>query len=308
MRVLFISSGNSKAGISPIIKNQGESLRSAGIDIDFYTLVGKGLKGYLSNVPRLRKYLRRNKYDVIHAHYSLVGIIVALAGVRRLIVSLMGSDIYEYAWLRFITRVFSRLFWKVTIVKSEGMKTFLRIKNAIVVPNGVNLKKFRTFSQKEINEKIPSFGKKQVLFIGSPVKKEKNLALAKKAFDKINLDNVEFLPLHGVESELIPYYMNAASVLILTSLWEGSPNVIKEAMACNLPIVSVNVGDVEQVIGNTEGCYIAESNVSELAEKLRLALAFDSRTKGREKVMGLSGELIAKRIINIYKTCAKKSA
>jgi len=71
LKILFVSSGNSEAGISPIVKNQGESLRRDGIDIDYFTIKRKGIKGYLSNIFSLKKYLKINQYDIIHSHFFL---------------------------------------------------------------------------------------------------------------------------------------------------------------------------------------------------------------------------------------------
>ena len=88
---------------------------------------------------------------------------------------------------------------------------------------------------------------------------------------------------------------------MLTSLWEGSPNVIKEAMACNIPIVSTDVGDVREVIGNTEGCYITSFEPEYIAEKIELALQFGKRTDGRENIKHLESSLIARKIIDLYK-------
>ena len=101
-------------------------------------------------------------------------------------------------------------------------------------------------------------------------------------------------------------YYNAADLLLLTSKHEGSPNIIKEAMACNCPVVSTDVGDVRWVIGNTKGCYITSSNPVGVAQKVMLALEFsekNSRTKGRERIMelGLDSDTIAAKIIAVYK-------
>lgn len=93
-KVLFVSSGNSKAGISPIVRSQDESLKRNGIDLDYFTIVGKGTKGYLKNIPRLRKFLGTNNYDLIHAHYSLPAIVASLSCKLPTVVSLMGSDTY----------------------------------------------------------------------------------------------------------------------------------------------------------------------------------------------------------------------
>jgi teichuronic acid biosynthesis glycosyltransferase TuaC len=95
--------------------------------------------------------------------------------------------------------------------------------------------------------------------------------------------------------------MNACDALLLVSDAEGSPMVIKEAMACNLPVVSVPVGDVPGVIGGTEGCYLCRQDPSDAAEKLGLALRRLERTKGREKVTSLEQGIVARRIMEVYK-------
>jgi glycosyltransferase involved in cell wall biosynthesis len=111
---------------------------------------------------------------------------------------------------------------------------------------------------------------------------------------------------YEINHDLIPYYLNAADVLILTSLWEGSPNVIKEAMACNLPIVSTNVGDVKEVICNTEGCYITTFDAEDVAKKLEKAVQFGQRTNGRIKIAHLDDQVIARKIIGLYKEVLDK--
>jgi teichuronic acid biosynthesis glycosyltransferase TuaC len=82
-------------------------------------------------------------------------------------------------------------------------------------------------------------------------------------------------------------------------LHEGSPNVIKEAMACNCPIVSTDVGDVKEVIGETEGCFISSFEAKDIATKLQLAINF-GRTKGRQNISKLESHKIAKEIEKIY--------
>ena len=95
MKVLFVSSGNSKDGIIPFIKSQGYSLRAKGVYLDFYTIKGKGIRGYLGNIRNLRKQIRNNNYDIIHAHYSLSGAVCLLTFSKKpVVLSLMGSDSY----------------------------------------------------------------------------------------------------------------------------------------------------------------------------------------------------------------------
>lgn len=302
MRILFVASSNAASGISPIVLNQGESLIKTGIRVDYFPLKGKGIFGYLSNIPALRKHMKNNDYNCIHAHYALIGIVSSLAGAKPLVVSLMGSDVYEFRWLKLLSRVFSRLLWNITIVKSKAMRDHTRLTTAEIIPNGVDLDKFKIYSDEEIKKVIPPLSmKKTVIFLGNPNKREKNIELALRALKFVDYPNHEFLPLYGIPNEQIPFYMNAASVMVLTSQWEGSPNVVKEAMACNLPIVSVDVGDVREVIGSTEGCYLTSHDPVDIANKITTALEFGKRTDGRKRVSHLNSTIIAERLSRLYR-------
>lgn len=99
--------------------------------------------------------------------------------------------------------------------------------------------------------------------------------------------------------------INSSDFLLLTSFREGSPQVIKEAMACNCPIVSTDVGDIKWVIGNTEGCYLTTFDPKVVAEKLKMAIEFaqtKGRTNGRDRIiqLGLDAESVAKKVLEVY--------
>lgn len=310
MNVLFVSSGNSKAGISIITYNQGESLRKAGIDIRYFTIKGKGLSGYIKNIFPLRKYLRTNRFDVVHAHYSLSAFTASLAGAKPLVVSLMGSDIRGLKCYRLMMKLFNYLSWDKVIVKSFDMKRSLGFGDCEIIPNGVD---FQTFKPRNKNDSITCTGlspdNKNIIFAAkNPGQKVKNFMLAEKSVSLIKNKNVKLIPLSGkTQQELVDYY-NAADLLLLTSLSEGSPNVIKEAMACNLPVVSTDVGDVKELIGNMEGCYITSFDPEDAADKIKKALDFGKRTKGRENIRSLDVNIIAEKIIKVYEEVLEKSA
>ena len=302
LKVLFVSSGNNKFGITPIVHNQGESLRKAGIDVEYFTIKQKGLKGYLSALLELRRLLKNKKFDLIHAHYALSSMMAGLASRIPVIVSLMGSDVHESSWRRILIRFFSRFFWEAVIVKSNLMYTKIKINNAKIIPNGVDLQRLKSMNKETARKKVGFKNNKHILFLSNPSRPEKNYQLAEEAVKFLNNPNVELKAVYDIEYDLIPYYLNSADVLILTSLWEGSPNVIKEAMTCNLPIVSTDVGDVRKIIGNTEGCFICSYDPKNVAEKIKHALNFGKRTNGREKIAHLDSIEIAQEIIKVYKS------
>jgi len=96
LKVLFVSGGNSSSfDIAPFIKAQGQSLADAGLSISYFTVKGKGFLGYLRNAALLRRFLKKNTFDLIHAHYTLSGWTAVLAFSRiPVVLSLMGSDAY----------------------------------------------------------------------------------------------------------------------------------------------------------------------------------------------------------------------
>jgi teichuronic acid biosynthesis glycosyltransferase TuaC len=315
MKVLFVCSGNNKEfGIIPFIKEQGDSLKSEGIDVDYYPVNGKGLMGYIKAGIRLRKHLEQRNYNLIHAHFTYSGW-TALIGARRgmpVVLSLMGTDANgEYKGknkIKFASRMSSLLTWliqpfvKAIISKSDNIEEAVYRKNkSFIIPNGVNMQKFQPLQQN--GHTFGANGKKKALFLGSKTKSGKNFPLAEAAVRQ--LDNVELICPYPVNHSDVPKYLNEADVLLFPSFMEGSPNVIKEAMACNCPIVSTDVGDVKWVFGETKGCYIASFDPKDFATKIKLAIEtppLNGRTNGRQRIMelGLDQETVAKRIKAVY--------
>ena len=313
-KVLFASSGNSKAGISPIVRSQGESLKSAGIDLDYFTIVGKGTKGYLKNILRLRKFLRTNNYDLIHAHYALSAWVAVLTFTKiPVIVSYMGCDTYgDYdengrllssSYILILLAKLLQPFVKSIIVKSKNLEKYIYLKKKVnTIPNGVNFEVFRPQNKAEAKELLGlDLKNKYVLFLACMDDKRKNFQLLNKARDLLN-EKFKILTPYPIAHNKIPIFLNACDVLVMTSYNEGSPNVIKEAMACNCPIVSTDVGDVKNVIGKTNGCYVCTYDPGDVADKIKKALDFGKKTNGREKIKHLDEKIIAEKIINLYST------
>lgn len=308
MRILFVASGNQGAP-SPVVKNQGDALAAEGVTVDYFLIKGKGIKGYLKNVKPLRKYMKEHKYDAIHAHYSLSAFVASLAGAKPLVVSLMGSDVKAAGWYKFIIRLFAAVGgWRSIIVKSNDMYRSLGIKRAIVIPNGVNMARFKPMSKSECQKRLGwDTERKHILFPANAARPEKDYALAEAAVKELanERDRELEIKLHVFENtpnEETPYWYNAADVVLMTSKWEGSPNAIKEAMACSRPIVATNVGDIAERTSGVEGCFVAQTrDAQELASLLNKAFAI-TQTKGNDRIVsdGLDANVINQKLINLY--------
>jgi hypothetical protein len=181
------------------------------------------------------------------------------------------------------------------------------LKNKEILPNGVDLALFYPIPKDEARN-VLNFDRlrKIVLFASDSNRPEKNYSLAEKAVRMIKDQDIQMIELKNISQQQLRFYYCASDLLLLTSLHEGSPNVIKEAAACNCPIVSTDVGDVRWVVGDTEGCYVSSFDPQNVETNLRSALRFSEekiRTTGRERIIkiGLDDETIAKKILEVYR-------
>ena len=307
MRILIVAKYNA-GHFSPFVMEQIFALRDEGVEVDTYGIEGKGVFGYLDNIKGIKRKVHKYRPDLIHAHYGLSGLCANLQRRIPVITTYHGSDVHSGGWLLILSQIAMRLsayniFVSRDLLKMAGYKQ----NNSAIIPCGVSFNDMpmidRDVAKKEIKNKSTI-----VLFAGAFTNEIKNAILAKEVMKYV--PNAELIEMAGYSRRQINILMNAADCLLMTSHREGSPQVIKEAMACGTPIVSVDVGDVKEVIGNTMGCFIAERNANDIAEKVKQALALKEKTNGRKRIigLGLSNDLVAKKIVSIYNDVLKKVA
>lgn len=316
MKVVFISRSNIGSSPGSLVANQSDSLGRY-VKITHVLVRQEGVLPYLAAIRELKSRLRRSDHDLIHAHYGMCGLAALLCFPKiPVIVSFMGSDLhggkisnlnsfFNYLLNKAISIVVAT-FADHLIVKSERLAKNLTSRRKVsIIPNGVDINRFFPIPRKVALSKLDiRFTERFILFLGDPNNHNKNHSLLVQAV-KLLGDSVKIVSPYPLMHELVPLYLNACEVLVVTSFFEGSPNVIKEAMACNCPIVSTDTGDAKLVMSNCTGSYITGYVSSDVSKKISLALDFaetEGRTNGRTEIIrkGLDSDSIAKRIVSVY--------
>ena len=298
------------------VKAQMESLRPLGVDYDVLFINGReSRRNYWRALPQLWQRLRTHRYDLIHAHMGLSGLVARCQISLPLVVSFMGFDVtgkfqgsdHISAFGRFYqvsSFVLARLASAV-IVKTAELKRWLKLEAAQVIPNGVDLDLFQPTDQAEARRSLGlAPEKKFVLFPYDPERAEKRFDLIESAVARAReaIPELEILPVFGVPQFRMPLYMNAADVLVLASQSEGSPNTVKEAMATNLPVITVDVGDTAELLGQTDGCHLVPRDAEEIAAGIVEVCRRARRTRGRDRMARYSMENVARQIVQVYST------
>ncbi|MDD3320944.1 MAG: glycosyltransferase [Paludibacter sp.] len=307
MKVLIVCSGNS-GRIVPFIVEQVVALQSKGVETDYFLVQQKGILGYLKEKKKLLSKIKSFQPDLIHAHYGLSGLLANLQRQIPVVTTYHGSDINNHKVFLFSKLCMMLSAYNIFVSGKNRKKANLTPGpspkgegNCDLIPCGVDIEPFKPIDKLEARIQLKlDKDKKYVLFAGSFTNEVKNPELAKQSVNLI--ENVELLELKGYSREQVALLMNAVDCVLMTSFTEGSPQFIKEAMACNCPVVSVPVGDVPDVIENIEGCFISTYEPTDVAVRLKLALEFGKRTEGRNRIVesGLDSETVAKKIIGVY--------
>lgn len=314
MKILIV--GNNKPGhFAPFVEEQARALQMLGCDVVFLGVQGKGIWGYLRCLPALRHAIQQHQPNLIHAHYGLSGLLANLQRRVPVITTYHGSDINNPNILRFSKIAMRLSAWNIFVSKrniaiAQPKDKYTLLPCGVTPPLSWSEMQNQWVGQLTLNQWVQ--GKlnaevRHVLFAGAFNNAVKDPELAKDAINELASEGVkvELIELKGFNRDQVNALMYNCDTLLLTSKTEGSPQVIKEAMACGCPIVSVDVGDVAERVSEVEGCYVAcTREPNEIAKALQKALTFEGKTNGREKIieMGLSNEQVAQRLMAIYES------
>jgi len=308
MKILFVCSGNS-GNASPFVKEQAGHLQSAGMDVSIFLIKGKGAAGYLRNLTALRSAIQSFKPDVVHAHGGMSALLAALQRMVPVVVTFHGSDVNVPSLRRFAR--LSMLLTSKQIVVSQQMKRLLNVQRLYVIPCAVDPSIFQPMAAVSCRQRLNwSPDEFVVLFSSSFDRPVKNAPLAQQAVARIANRNVRLVELKNKSREEVAELLNACDVALMTSHTEGSPQFIKEAMACGTPIVSTRVGDVPELLEYEPGHYLVGYDARLIGEAIEQAAQYRREHKytgGREilEKRGLFPPQIVKSLLEVYASCLK---
>lgn len=289
------------------IEQQVRFLRKAGVDIDVMPFVGRRKPlNYWRIWGRVRRTIRDGDYDLVHAQFGHSGALAVTPKRLPVVVTYRGDDLLADRFRRAVSRYAARRA-DANIVVARRMASELPEPPVAVIPSGIDFDLFRKFPRVDARRRLElPEGERLALFVGSPHVPRKRFSLAQQALDLI--EDARLLPAWGVPRETIPLYMNAANLLLLVSKWEGSPNVVKEALACDLPVVAVDVGDTRERLGTVDGCVVVSDDSPEsIADAVRAVLDRDEEIDGAASVRSLDETLLAQETIDVYRSVLRAS-
>lgn len=293
------------------VKEQIESLQQIGVDCDIYFSNGKeegGMKAHRASISKVRKLLKDNRYDVIHCHHSISALILLLSGCaffKKCIVSYQNDPTREFGGKKLFWLLYP--FFNRIIVKNPS--PYLKYKKVVYLPNGTNSDFFKPMDKNQCRAKLGwESDKRYILYMdsnkGTRTQKRHDRYMEVLDILKKDFNNIVSVELSNTPRGLIPIYMNACDIHLMTSDFEGSPNSVKECLCCNTPVVSTDVGNVRDMMGDIPDCYVTkEKNAEELAECVKKVFEAKDDFNGRDFFLakGYGIETVAKKLENLYK-------
>src|SRR5262245_26464398 len=316
-------------GSGAFIEQQVLGLREVGLDVDvmFLDRTRKGMDVYRGLPKRVRSEAERLKPSIVHVMYGgvMADLVTSALTDKPTVVTFHGSDLLGEHLSGLLRKAFAGwgvlASWRAARRASGIVVVSKRLRAALprgidrskvrIIPCGIDLAGFAPRSPVESRQRLGwEEGLFNVLFNGNSTDAVKRPWLARDAVAVLNGMGVRAVlrELRGVPNDVVPLWLSASDVLLLTSRHEGSPTIVKEALACNLPVVSVDVGDVQERIREIAGCYIAAPRPDDLAAKMAAVRAGPPRILGRQHALELSTERIARRLVAFYREVANAPA
>lgn len=286
------------------VRDQVDEMRRRGIEVDLFEFA-RGRNEYLPATRRLRSLLRRERFDLVHAHYGLAGWVARLAGAHPLVVTFHGTDVRHHL----VGHLSRRLAWRADLVAGvsralfkdeDGRPGLPSVPGSAVLPCGPDLRRFVPQPRAQARQALGLDPDGRFLFFpANPARPEKR---HDRAAELAIACGADLLSGGSIDPEQMPLWMNAANAVLVTSDYEGFGMAAIEALACEVPVLSTPVGIAPYALRGIDGCLSADFSVASWEEVARRHLeASDPRVAGSARAATLSAAAMAERVIEAYR-------
>lgn len=286
------------------VVDQVEALRESGLEVDLFSF-RPGKDQYLPATRKIRQLLKQTRYDLVHAHYGLAGWCAQLAGADPLVVTFHGTDVRH----RIVGRMSRALTRRIALVAGASRALFEEEagrpglpmpegRNA-VLPCGADLSRFEPVGRSEARARLGLDPDRPCLFFpADPERPEKRFDRAREVAGRAG---AELLTGGGIDPEEMPFWMNAANGVLVTSNYEGFGLACLEALACDIPVLSTPVGIAPHALRGLDHCLCLDFDPEAWGDFASgLLSAADPRTDGRPRAEALSARRMADRVALAY--------
>ena len=321
MRVLAVIPGDGQGSSFVFARRQVEALIRNGVLVRTLFLVDR-LSPFrlMREVFRLRQTIQEFTPDLVHAHYgTITAFVIAVASNRPIVITYRGSDLNSEYGIGFIRHALGHLLSELAslraagiICTSEGLRDRLwwRKTDAVVVPSGINLALFKPMDQVRARRILGwNASETVVLFNAGITPGLKGWDLVQRALEVARelAGPIRLVVLNGdTPPDQVPMYLNSSDCLVLASHSEGSPNIVKEALACNLPVVAVDVGDVAERLKCVNPSRIVRRDGFDMGQAIAEIVSLRTRSNGREQVLGLSEDCVSQKVLEVYASALQR--
>jgi len=289
------------------VRDQIDEVRKRGVEVDVFSFP-PGRNEYLPATRRLRALLRRQRFDLVHAHYGLPGWVAKLAGAAPLLVTFHGTDVRHGV----VGPLSRRLAWRVQLVAAVSRALFEpederpglpRVPGSAVLPCGPDLGRFEPIERQRARRELGLDPDGRFLFFpANPARPEKRHDRAAELAARCG---AELLSGGSIEPERMPLWLNAANAVLVTSDYEGFGMAAIEALACGVPVLSTPVGIAPYALSGIDGCLCAGFEAASWAPLARRHLEqADPRVDGAARAASLSAARMAERVVEAYRDVA----
>src|SRR4051794_34447924 len=304
MRVLVVTNlwpTPERPAFGGFVRDQVDALRTIdGVDVELFTFA-TGARAYVTAARELRRRYARERFDVVHAHYGLCGWTALALRCAPHVVTFHGTDLQH-------PRVgpLSRLLAKGIELAAPVSATLARAAlphqrgHIAVLPCGVNLERFAPLPRRTARERLGlDRDRPYLLFPADPARPEKRHDRASAIARALGVDLLDYA---GRRPEEVPLLINAANAVLVTSDREGFGLGSLEALACDVPVLSTDVGIAPLVLKGIEGTLCAPFDEHAWSAALRPHLGDpDPRIAGRARAALFDRRRLAQRVLHAYR-------